>query len=111
MVVGPEAAGSLLVGTVVKSSVDSGAAGENDDEVNSISFLPLQWYNTMEAVKSHSDFFPLCFSEEMTSKLSSPFLKIMELIVCIASRQGCWCSYRNGWSDHPYCWINSTGIP
>jgi len=34
MVVGPEAAGSLLVGTVVKSSVDSGVAGEGDDEVN-----------------------------------------------------------------------------
>ena len=33
MVVGPEAAGSLLVGTVVKSSVDSGVAGEGDDEV------------------------------------------------------------------------------
>lgn len=31
MVVGPEAAGSLLVGTVVKSSVDKGATGEDDD--------------------------------------------------------------------------------
>jgi len=36
MVVGPEAAGSLLVGTVVKSSVDSGVAGEGDDEVSLI---------------------------------------------------------------------------
>lgn len=35
MVVGPEAAGSLLLGTVVKSSVDSGRAGEDDDEVKS----------------------------------------------------------------------------
>ncbi|PQE28686.1 sulfate transporter protein [Rutstroemia sp. NJR-2017a WRK4] len=31
MVVGPEAAGSLLVGTVVKSSVDSGHGSEDDD--------------------------------------------------------------------------------
>ena len=31
MIVGPEAAGSLLVGTVVKSSVDKGATGEDDD--------------------------------------------------------------------------------
>jgi MFS superfamily sulfate permease-like transporter len=31
MVVGPEAAGSLLVGTVVKASVDSGHAGDDDD--------------------------------------------------------------------------------
>lgn len=31
MVVGPEAAGSLLVGSVVRSSVDSGKAGEDDD--------------------------------------------------------------------------------
>lgn len=31
MVVGPEAAGSLLVGTVVKHSVDSGHGGEEDD--------------------------------------------------------------------------------
>jgi hypothetical protein len=38
MVVGPEAAGSLLVGTVVKSSVDSGGAGEDDDEVNFTTF-------------------------------------------------------------------------
>jgi hypothetical protein len=38
MVVGPEAAGSLLVGTVVKSSVDNGRAGEDDDEVNFIIF-------------------------------------------------------------------------
>jgi hypothetical protein len=36
MVVGPEAAGSLLLGTVVKSSVDNGRAGEDDDEVNFI---------------------------------------------------------------------------
>ncbi len=33
MVVGPEAAGSLLVGSVVKSSVDKGKAGEGDDEM------------------------------------------------------------------------------
>ena len=31
MVVGPEAAGSLLVGTVVKGSVDSGHSGDEDD--------------------------------------------------------------------------------
>lgn len=31
MVVGPEAAGSLLVGSVVKTSVDKGATGEDDD--------------------------------------------------------------------------------
>lgn len=31
MVVGPEAAGSLLVGTVVKTSVDLGRGGEDDD--------------------------------------------------------------------------------
>lgn len=31
MVVGPEAAGSLLVGSVVKSTVDKGATGEDDD--------------------------------------------------------------------------------
>lgn len=34
MVVGPEAAGSLLVGTVVKSSVDNGRADEGDDEIH-----------------------------------------------------------------------------
>jgi len=34
MVVGPEAAGSLLVGTVIKGSVDSGEGGENDDELH-----------------------------------------------------------------------------
>jgi hypothetical protein len=112
MVVGPEAAGSLLVGTVVKSSVDSGGAGENDDEVSSIIFLPLQEYNSLEAVSRAIQPFPPSASlEEMTSKLSSPFLEIRELIVCTASRQGCWCSYRDGWSDHPYCWINSIGIP
>lgn len=34
MVVGPEAAGSLLVGTVVKGSVDLGHSGEEDDAMN-----------------------------------------------------------------------------
>ena len=31
MVVGPEAAGSLLVGQVVRTSIDKGAAGDEDD--------------------------------------------------------------------------------
>jgi len=31
MIVGPEAAGSLLVGTVIKASVDSGRGGDDDD--------------------------------------------------------------------------------
>jgi hypothetical protein len=110
MVVGPEAAGSLLVGTVVKSSVDSGGAGENDDEVNSINFLPLQWYNSPEAVKSHSDFFPFCFFGGDDFQ-ALPFPRNQGTNCCIASRQGCWCSYRDGWSDHLYCWINSIGIP
>lgn len=34
MVVGPEAAGSLLVGSVVRSSVDSGKSGEGDDAMH-----------------------------------------------------------------------------
>ncbi len=34
MVVGPEAAGSLLVGTVVRSSVDQGHSGDEDDATN-----------------------------------------------------------------------------
>jgi MFS superfamily sulfate permease-like transporter len=34
MVVGPEAAGSLLVGSVVRSVVDSGQSGEGDDAEN-----------------------------------------------------------------------------
>ena len=34
MVVGPEAAGSLLVGTVVRSSVDQGHIGDDDDAMN-----------------------------------------------------------------------------
>lgn len=34
MVVGPEAAGSLLVGSVVRSSVDKGHSGESDDVTN-----------------------------------------------------------------------------
>lgn len=34
LVVGPEAAGSLLVGTVVRDSVDRGKAGDTDDEVH-----------------------------------------------------------------------------
>ena len=34
MVVGPEAAGSLLLGSVVKSSVDVGHSGEDDDFIN-----------------------------------------------------------------------------
>ncbi|KAL9125093.1 MAG: hypothetical protein Q9217_005647, partial [Psora testacea] len=34
MVVGPEAAGSLLVGTVIRTSVDRGAIGDEDDEMN-----------------------------------------------------------------------------
>ncbi len=77
MVVGPEAAGSLLVGTVVKSSVDSGGAGENDDEVSSINFLPLQEYNSLEAVSRAIRLFPPSASlEEMTSKLSSSFLEL-----------------------------------
>lgn len=33
MIVGPEAAGSLLVGTVVKSSVDSGGEGSEDNDI------------------------------------------------------------------------------
>lgn len=33
MVIGPEAAGSLLVGTVVKASVDSGGEGSEDNDV------------------------------------------------------------------------------
>lgn len=112
MVVGPEAAGSLLVGTVVKSSVDSGGAGENDDEVNSIHFLPLQEYNSLEAVsRAIQPVSPSASLEEMTSKLLYPFLEIRALIVCIASRPSCWCSYRDGWRDHPYCWINSIGFP
>ena len=36
MVVGPEAAGSLLVGTVVRSSVDSGHSGDEDDTRHAI---------------------------------------------------------------------------
>ncbi|KAL9103985.1 MAG: hypothetical protein Q9163_001005 [Psora crenata] len=35
MVVGPEAAGSLLVGSVVKTSVDRGAIGDEDQEMSS----------------------------------------------------------------------------
>ena len=34
MVVGPEAAGSLLVGTVVRQSVDKGAIDDDDDDMN-----------------------------------------------------------------------------
>lgn len=34
MVVGPEAAGSLLVGTVVQQSVDSGGSSEHNDVIN-----------------------------------------------------------------------------
>lgn len=34
MVVGPEAAGSLLVGNVVRSSVDLGNSGDEDDAMN-----------------------------------------------------------------------------
>ena len=34
MVMGPEAAGSLLVGTVVRDSVDSGYSGDDDDDMN-----------------------------------------------------------------------------
>lgn len=34
MVVGPEAAGSLLVGTVVRTSVDNGNTGDDDDTMN-----------------------------------------------------------------------------
>jgi MFS superfamily sulfate permease-like transporter len=34
MVVGPEAAGSLLVGSVVRSSVDSGNSGEGDEAMH-----------------------------------------------------------------------------
>ena len=34
MVVGPEAAGSLLVGAVVRTSVDKGAIGDEDDDMN-----------------------------------------------------------------------------
>ena len=35
MVVGPEAAGSLLVGTVVRTSVDRGNSGDEDETINS----------------------------------------------------------------------------
>lgn len=34
MIVGPEAAGSLLLGTVVKSSISGGHSGEEDDDMN-----------------------------------------------------------------------------
>ena len=34
MVVGPEAAGSLLLGTVVKSSINVGHSGDEDDDMN-----------------------------------------------------------------------------
>jgi len=34
MVVGPEAAGSLLVGTIVKDSVEKGHTGDTDDAMN-----------------------------------------------------------------------------
>lgn len=34
MVVGPEAAGSLLLGTVVKASISGGHSGEEDDDMN-----------------------------------------------------------------------------
>src|ERR1700722_14698401 len=34
MVVGPEAAGSLLVGQVVRTSVDNGGTDDNDDVLN-----------------------------------------------------------------------------
>lgn len=34
MVVGPEAAGSLLVGSVIRNSVDGGLSGEEDDILN-----------------------------------------------------------------------------
>lgn len=34
MVVGPEAAGSLLVGSVVRTSVEGGLSGEEDDVLN-----------------------------------------------------------------------------
>jgi hypothetical protein len=55
MVVGPEAAGSLLVGTVVKSSVDNGRAGEDDDEVNFIIF-PLRQPRPKSCLKSRHAF-------------------------------------------------------
>ncbi len=34
MVVGPEAAGSLLLGTVVKASINGGRSGDEDDDMN-----------------------------------------------------------------------------
>ena len=34
MVVGPEAAGSLLVGTVIRASVDKGNSGDDDNVLN-----------------------------------------------------------------------------
>jgi hypothetical protein len=55
MVVGPEAAGSLLVGTVVKSSVDKGRADEGDDEVNFIIF-PLRQPRPRSCPKSRHAF-------------------------------------------------------
>lgn len=36
LIVGPEAAGSLLVGTIVKSSVEQGHSGEDDDAAHAI---------------------------------------------------------------------------
>jgi MFS superfamily sulfate permease-like transporter len=36
LIVGPEAAGSLLVGTIVKSSVEQGHSGEDDDAMHAM---------------------------------------------------------------------------
>lgn len=71
MVVGPEAAGSLLVGTVVKSSVDSGTAGEGDEEVNLTIFTPYDCLRAMETSSAHQ-FSP--FVPEPQPPSSSPWL-------------------------------------
>lgn len=58
MVVGPEAAGSLLVGTVIKSSVDNGKAGEGDDEVR----IPFHTHSLLEfsSSRAHCADIPTC---------------------------------------------------
>jgi hypothetical protein len=58
------------VGTVVKSSVDSGRAGEDDDEVNLIMFC---LYETQGRFKSCHEFFSFVFSCRGNSKAFTPF--------------------------------------